>query len=94
MLESESEKLGRIEIELKKRVRGQDEAIQKIAEAVKRSRAGVADPDRPIGSFMLLGPTGVGKTELARTLANFMFNDEKALVRIDMSEYMEKYSVS
>ncbi len=94
MLESESDKLGRIEDELKKRVRGQDEAIKKIAEAVKRSRAGIADPDRPIGSFMLLGPTGVGKTELARTLANFMFNDEKALVRIDMSEYMEKYSVS
>lgn len=94
MLEGESEKLRRIEEELKKRVRGQDEAIQKVAEAVKRSRAGVSDPDRPIGSFMLLGPTGVGKTELARTLAAFMFNDEKSLVRIDMSEYMEKYSVS
>jgi ATP-dependent Clp protease ATP-binding subunit ClpB len=94
MLEGESEKLSRMEEELQKRVRGQNEAIKKISEAVKRSRAGVADPDRPIGSFILLGQTGVGKTELARTLANFMFNDEKALVRIDMSEYMEKYSVS
>lgn len=94
MLESESEKLSHMNEELRKRVRGQDEAIQKIAEAVKRSRAGVADPDRPIGSFMLLGQTGVGKTELAKALANFMFNDEKALVRVDMSEYMEKYSVS
>lgn len=94
MLEGESDKLSRMEDELRRRVRGQDEALKKIAEAVKRSRAGVSDPDRPIGSFMMLGPTGVGKTELARTLANFMFNDEKALVRIDMSEYMEKYSVS
>lgn len=94
MLESESDKLGRIEVELGHRVRGQDEAIRKIAEAVKRSRAGISDPDRPIGSFMLLGPTGVGKTELARALAGFMFNDEKALIRVDMSEYMEKYSVS
>jgi ATP-dependent Clp protease ATP-binding subunit ClpB len=94
MLESESTKLSQIDDALRSRVRGQDEAIQKIAEAVKRSRAGVGDPDRPIGSFMLLGPTGVGKTELAKALANFMFNDEKSLVRIDMSEYMEKYSVS
>ena len=94
MLEGESEKLASINEALKKRVRGQNEAIQKIAEAVKRSRAGVADPDRPIGSFILLGPTGVGKTELARTLANFMFDDEKSLIRIDMSEYMEKYSIS
>ncbi|MCC6290478.1 AAA family ATPase [Candidatus Nomurabacteria bacterium] len=94
MLEGESQRLTRIEDELRKRVRGQDEAIKKIAEAVKRSRAGVGDPDRPIGSFILLGPTGVGKTELARTLAHFMFDDEKALVRIDMSEYMEKYSIS
>ncbi|MEK7209295.1 MAG: AAA family ATPase, partial [Patescibacteria group bacterium] len=70
------------------------EAIKKIAEAVKRSRAGIADPERPIGSFIFLGPTGVGKTELAKTLAQFMFNDEKALVRIDMSEFMERYSVS
>ncbi len=94
MLESESEKLGRIEDEIRKRVRGQDEAIRKITEAVKRSRAGVGDPDKPIGSFILLGPTGVGKTELAKSLASFMFDDEKALVRIDMSEYMEKYSIS
>ncbi len=94
MLEGEVTKLARVEEELRSRVRGQDEAIRKIAEAVKRSRAGVGDPDRPIGSFMLLGPTGVGKTELARTLAHFMFDDEKALVRIDMSEYMEKFSVS
>jgi ATP-dependent Clp protease ATP-binding subunit ClpA len=94
MLESEADKLQRIEEELRSRVRGQDEAIKKIAEAVKRSRAGVSDPDRPIGSFIFLGPTGVGKTELARALSSFMFNDEKSLVRIDMSEYMEKYSVS
>jgi ATP-dependent Clp protease ATP-binding subunit ClpB len=94
MLESESTKLSQIDDALRSRVRGQDEAIQKIAEAVKRSRAGVGDPDRPIGSFMLLGPTGVGKTELTRALAGFMFDDEKALIRVDMSEYMEKHSVS
>lgn len=94
MLEEETEKLARIEEELKKRVRGQDEAVLRVAEAVKRSRAGIADPDRPIGSFMFLGPSGVGKTELARALAGFLFNDEKALIRVDMSEYMEKYSVS
>lgn len=94
MLEEESEKLGRIEVSLKSRVRGQDEAVRKIAEAIKRSRAGISDPDRPIGSFILLGPTGVGKTELAKTIANFMFDNEKSLIRIDMSEYMEKYSVS
>jgi ATP-dependent Clp protease ATP-binding subunit ClpB len=94
MLEGEADRLMRMEEDLRGRVRGQDEAIRKIAEAVKRSRAGVSDPDRPIGSFMLLGPTGVGKTELARTLAKFMFDDDKALVRIDMSEYMEKFSTS
>ncbi|MFA5001209.1 MAG: AAA family ATPase [Candidatus Paceibacterota bacterium] len=94
MLEEETDKLMRMDEELKKRVRGQNEAVAKVAEAVKRSRAGVADPDRPIGSFMFLGPSGVGKTELARTLANFLFNDDKALIRVDMSEYMEKYSVS
>ncbi|MEK7610669.1 MAG: AAA family ATPase [Patescibacteria group bacterium] len=94
MLEAEAVKLQRMEATLAERVRGQDEAIKKIAEAVKRSRAGISDPDRPIGSFMFLGPTGVGKTELAKALAMFMFNDEKSLVRIDMSEYMEKYSVS
>lgn len=94
MLESEAEKLLRMEEELKKRVVGQDEAIKKIANAVRRSRAGVAYEDRPIGSFMFLGPTGVGKTELARALAEFMFNDEKALIRVDMSEFMERHSVS
>jgi len=94
MLEEEVDKLGRMDEELRKRVRGQDEAIKEISEAVKRSRAGISDPDKPIGSFIFLGPTGVGKTELAKTLAKFMFNDDKALVRVDMSEYMEKYSVS
>ena len=94
MLEGEADKLLRMEDELRARVRGQDEALRKISEAVKRSRAGISDPDRPIGSFMLLGPTGVGKTELAKALSSFMFNDEKSLVRVDMSEYMEKYSVS
>ena len=94
MLEEEAEKLMRLDEELKKRVRGQDQAIQNVAEAVRRSRAGIADPDRPIGSFIFMGPTGVGKTELARALSEFMFNDEKALIRVDMSEYMEKYSVS
>ena len=94
MLESESEKLSRMEATLKERVVGQDAAIEKIASAVKRSRAGIADPNRPIGSFFFLGPTGVGKTELAKALAEFMFDDEKALIRIDMSEYMERHSVS
>jgi ATP-dependent Clp protease ATP-binding subunit ClpB len=94
MLEEEAGKLAAMEIELGKRVVGQKEAIQKVADAVKRSRAGIADPNRPIGSFLFLGPTGVGKTELSKALAEFMFNDEKALVRIDMSEYMEKHSVS
>ena len=94
MLEGEMEKLMKIEEELKKRVIGQDEAITKIANAVRRSRAGVAYEDRPIGSFIFLGPTGVGKTELAKALAEFMFNDEKSLIRVDMSEYMERHSVS
>ncbi|MEK7621585.1 MAG: AAA family ATPase [Patescibacteria group bacterium] len=94
MLEEEAEKLSRMEEVLAERVRGQTEAIRKIAEAVKRSRAGISDPDRPIGSFMFLGPTGVGKTELAKILALFMFSDDKALIRIDMSEYMEKHSIS
>ncbi|MFA6416313.1 MAG: AAA family ATPase [Candidatus Paceibacterota bacterium] len=94
MLEEEAEKLQKMVDLVETRVRGQNEAIKKIAEAVKRSRAGIADPDRPIGSFIFLGPSGVGKTELARSLASFLFNDEKALIRIDMSEYMEKYSVS
>ncbi len=94
MLESEMKKLVRIEEVLKERVVGQNEAIQAVARSLRRSRAGLADVDRPSGSFMFLGPTGVGKTELARTLAEFMFNDEKALVRIDMSEYMERHAVS
>ena len=94
MLEAEAEKLLRMENELRKRVLGQDEAIKKIAEAVRRSRAGIADPDRPIGSFMFLGPTGVGKTELARAVSSFMFNDEKAMIRVDMSEYMERHAIS
>ena len=94
MLEEEAEKLSRIEQELGSRVIGQSDAIQKIADAVKRSRAGIADPNRPIGSFIFLGPTGVGKTELSKALASFMFDDEKSLIRVDMSEYMEKHSVS
>jgi ATP-dependent Clp protease ATP-binding subunit ClpB len=94
MLEEEAERLSRIEEDLKHRVVGQDEAVQKVADAVKRSRAGISDPNRPIASFMFLGPTGVGKTELTRALAGFMFDDEKALIRVDMSEYMEKHSVS
>lgn len=94
MLEEEAQRLMRIEAELKSRVVGQDEAVQKVADAVKRSRAGISDPNRPIASFMFLGPTGVGKTELTRALAEFMFDDEKALIRVDMSEYMEKHSVS
>jgi ATP-dependent Clp protease ATP-binding subunit ClpB len=94
MLEPEMEKLTRLEDELSKRVVGQEEALKVVARALRRSRAGLAPEDRPAGSFMFLGPTGVGKTELARALAEFMFNDEKALIRIDMSEYMERHSVS
>ena len=94
MLEEEAEKLSRMEDELKVRIVGQDEAVQKVADAIKRSRAGISDPNRPVGSFLFLGPTGVGKTELTRSLAEFLFNSEKALIRVDMSEYMEKHSVS
>ena len=94
MLEGESEKLGRMEEALGKRVIGQADAIKKISDAVRRSRAGINDPNRPIGSFMFLGPTGVGKTELTKALSEFMFNDEKALIKVDMSEYMEKHSIS
>ncbi len=94
MLESESEKLMQIEGELGSRVIGQTEAIKAVANALRRARAGLSDPNKPLGSFMFLGPTGVGKTELAKALAEFMFNDEKALVRIDMSEYMERHSTS
>jgi len=92
--EKESEKLLRMEEELRKKVVGQDEAIKAIARAVRRARAGIKEPRRPIGSFMFLGPTGVGKTLLARILAEFMFGDEEALVQLDMSEYMEKFNVS
>lgn len=92
--EKESEKLLRMKDELHKRIIGQDEAIEAITKAIQRSRAGVSDPKRPIGSFFFLGPTGVGKTELGRALAEFLFEDENALIRIDMSEYMEKFAVS
>ncbi len=94
MLETDTEKLVKIEDVLRSRVVGQEEAIGAVASALRRSRAGLSDENRPIGSFMFLGPTGVGKTELARALAEFMFNDEKALVRVDMSEYMERHAVS
>ncbi|MFZ4500428.1 MAG: ATP-dependent Clp protease ATP-binding subunit [Minisyncoccia bacterium] len=94
MLEEEREKLVNMSAELHKRVVGQNEAIDKIAHVVRRNRAGISDPNRPIGSFLFLGPTGVGKTELTKALAAFMFNDEKALIRVDMSEYMERHSVS
>lgn len=94
MLESEIEKLSHIEDILKQRVVGQDHAVSEVARALRRARVGLSDENRPLGSFMFLGPTGVGKTELARALAEFMFNDEKALVRVDMSEFMEKHAVS
>ena len=94
MLEAELAKLSRIDEELKKRIIGQDETVKKISDTIKRSRVGISDPNRPIGSFIFLGPTGVGKTELTKALAEFMFDDEKALIRLDMSEFMEKHSVS
>ena len=94
MLEEEAEKLNRMGDVLKARVVGQDQAVALVTDAVKRSRAGIADPNRPIASFMFLGPTGVGKTELTKALAEFMFNDEKALIRVDMSEFMERHTVS
>ncbi len=94
LLEGEIAKLVRMEEVLHERVIGQDEAVAVVANAIRRSRAGLSDPNRPIGVFLFLGPTGVGKTELARTLADFLFDDERAMVRIDMSEYMEKHSVS
>lgn len=94
MVESEVSKLLRLEDELKKRVVGQEEAIEALSDAVRRSRAGLQDARRPIGSFIFLGTTGVGKTELAKALAEFLFNDENAMTRIDMSEYQEKHSVS
>jgi ATP-dependent Clp protease ATP-binding subunit ClpB len=94
MLTGEMEKLLRLEEHLRQRVVGQEEAIEAVSNAVRRSRAGLGDERRPIGSFLFLGPTGVGKTELARALAEFLFDDERAMIRLDMSEYMEKHSVS
>ncbi|MFF3857485.1 ATP-dependent Clp protease ATP-binding subunit, partial [Micromonospora sp. NPDC002575] len=94
LLEGETQKLLRMEDELGRRLIGQGEAVRAVSDAVRRSRAGIADPDRPTGSFLFLGPTGVGKTELAKALADFLFDDERAMVRIDMSEYGEKHSVA
>jgi ATP-dependent Clp protease ATP-binding subunit ClpB len=94
LLEGEVEKLVKMEERLHRRVVGQDEAVRLVSEAVRRARAGLQDPKRPIGSFLFLGPTGVGKTELARALAEFLFDDEHSMVRIDMSEYQEKHSVA
>jgi len=94
MLEGEMQKLVNMEAGLRKRVIGQDEALEAVANAVRRARAGLQDPNRPVGSFIFLGPTGVGKTETARALAEFMFDDERAMVRLDMSEYMEKHAVA
>ena len=94
LMEGETEKLIHMEERLHQRVVGQDEAVRAVSDAIRRSRAGLGDPDRPIGSFIFLGPTGVGKTELAKALAEFLFDTEKAMVRIDMSEYMEKHAVS
>ena len=94
LLEGEIEKLVRMEDLLHTRVVGQDDAVRAVANALRRSRAGLSDPNRPIGSFLFLGPTGVGKTELARALAEFLFDDERAIVRIDMSEYSERHSVA
>ena len=94
MLEGEMQKLVTMEERLRQRVIGQDEALTAVANAVRRARAGLQDPNRPIGSFIFLGPTGVGKTETARALAEFLFDDERAMIRLDMSEYMEKHAVS
>ena len=90
----EKQKYMELENVLHKRVVGQDQAVTVVSDAIRRNRSGLSDPNRPLGSFLFLGPTGVGKTELAKTLADFLFNDEKALTRIDMSEYMEKFSVT
>jgi ATP-dependent Clp protease ATP-binding subunit ClpB len=94
LLEGERDKLIRMEDELHRRVVGQDEAVSAVSAAIRRSRAGLQDPNRPVGSFIFLGPTGVGKTELARTLAQFLFDDEQNIVRIDMSEYQERHTVA
>ncbi len=94
MLQSEKDKILNVESILKQEVVGQDEAIRAVSRAIKRNKAGLSDLNRPIGSFMFLGPTGVGKTQVAKTLAKFLFDTEKSLIRIDMSEYMEKHAVS
>jgi ATP-dependent Clp protease ATP-binding subunit ClpB len=94
LLEGEMQKLLQMEDRLRRRVIGQDEALGAVANAIRRARSGLSDPQRPIGSFLFLGPTGVGKTELARALAEFLFDDERAMIRIDMSEYMEKHTVA
>jgi ATP-dependent Clp protease ATP-binding subunit ClpB len=94
MLEGEREKLLHLEDDLHKRVVGQDEAVEAVSNAIRRSRAGLSDPKRPNGSFLFLGPTGVGKTELTRALANTLFDSEDAMIRVDMSEFMEKHSVA
>ncbi|EKC75337.1 protein containing ATPase associated with various cellular activities, AAA-2 domain protein, partial [human gut metagenome] len=94
LMEGEREKLLHLDEVLHRRLIGQDEAVEKVCEAIQRSRAGISDPNRPIGSFLFLGPTGVGKTELAKALAESLFDDERSMVRIDMTEYMEKFSVS
>ena len=94
LLEGEAKKLVTMEDRLRQRVIGQEDALERVANAIRRNRAGLSDPNRPIGSFIFLGPTGVGKTELARALAEFLFDDERAMIRLDMSEYMEKHSVS
>ena len=93
-LEAEADKLLHMEERLHERVIGQEAAVRAVADAVRRARAGLGDPKRPLGSFMFLGPTGVGKTELARALAEYLFDDEQSMVRVDMSEYMEKHAVS
>jgi len=94
LIESETQKLMQMETALHKRVIGQDEAVEVVSDAIRRARSGLKDPKRPIGTFIFLGPTGVGKTELAKALAEFMFNDEDALIRVDMTEYMEKHNVA
>src|SRR5690606_27975983 len=94
LLEGETEKLLHMEEVIGQRLIGQRRAVQAVSDAVRRSRAGIADPDRPTGSFLFLGPTGVGKTELAKALADFLFDDERAIVRIDMSEYSERHAVA
>jgi ATP-dependent Clp protease ATP-binding subunit ClpC len=94
LAEAETEKLQRMEEELQKRIIGQDDAVKAVSRAVRRNRAGLRNPKRPIGSFIFLGPTGVGKTEMAKVLARFLFDDEDAMIRVDMSEYMEKFAVS